>query len=93
MRIIRSERQKCSVFIIGRIIELRHIETFDLSGTLQKLPPALSGFFPLFICVKQFVINSLALPDIEDIEEISERLRIVRAWSSSDNNGICIRAF
>ena len=90
MLVVRCKGSKRSVFMVCGIVKHRHIQSFDLCGAFQKFDTALSCCPILFIGIQQFVVDSLPFSDIENIKKFCQWFRIIRTWTSSDNDWICL---
>ena len=88
MRIYRRKRGQCSVFMVGSLVEERHVDPFNLRCSLQVVLSGTTTFFHFLIGVQQLVVDRLSLSDIEKVKEFCQRLRIVGAGSPSDHNGV-----
>ena len=82
-----------SVFVVERLIKHRHIDPRDLCSTLQKCHSVLSGLFPFLVFIHHATVLRLPLADVKHVKEISDRLRIVAARTSTDHERILHRPF
>ena len=77
-----------AILMVGHIVKHGDVNTRQLGCSLQECP-AVSAVIPnLLIQIKEIVILSLSLSDVEHIKERGQRLRIVGAGTASDYNGI-----
>ena len=86
--IVGGEGANGSVLVVGYVVKGRHVDPRDLCRQLQETLPPAPGRPVLLITVHQFEIHGLALADIEQVEEVGQRLRVVRAGASADHDGI-----
>ena len=76
-----------SVLFVGHLVERRDIDAGHLPGRLdQELPAAPAGRFHLLIKIQQLVVDGLPFSDVEHVEELRDRLRIVGTGSPADDN-------
>ena len=76
-----------AVFLIDLFIKPRHIDTGNLGGTFQKVQAGTAIFSVCQIPVKKGTVLGLALSDIEQIEEISDGLRVITAGAAANDDG------
>ena len=76
------------VLMIRYLIKGGHIDAGNACGALQELLAAPARFPYLLISVNQGKIGGLPFPDIKEIEKLRQRLRIHRAGTAADDDGI-----
>ena len=83
----------CNAF---RLHYMQHRKTsaHTILRSVRHAPKIPDGSFLLpsilFIGIQQFVVDSLPFSDIENIKKFRQRFRIIRTWTSSDNDWICL---
>ena len=74
-------------------IQRRHIDSGNGRRHLQEIFPGCSGGFPSLIQIHQFKIVGLSFSDIEQIEEVSQRFRIVGTGAAADHKRMFFGTF
>ena len=80
------------VFLIGHIIKSRHIDARYLCRPFQELLSGAAGLFIFLVAVHQLKIYGFTLSDIKQIKKIGQRLRIVSAGPSPNDNRVILRS-
>ena len=81
-----------SILVIGHLIKPRSIDSRNPGGPSQKFFSSEPKLFTFLIKIKQPSVLGLTLPDIEQVKEISDGLRIIGAGAAADHNRTILTA-
>ena len=76
--------------MVRYFIKLRYVNTRDPACLFQEILTGSAVLFIFQIRVKKLVVHNLALSDVKQIEERSDRLRIVRTRAAADNDRVLV---
>ena len=91
IRILRREGGQGPVFVVRHLIKGRHVDPRQRCGKTQERLPAGAFLLLLRVQIDEGVHFIFRFSDQEEIEERGDRLRIVGARSSSDDQRIRLR--
>jgi hypothetical protein len=74
--------------MVGWFIEPRDIDSFNPGRAFQKLKPAVPFPAAALVGIQELVVDRLPFPDIKQVEKLRQRLRIVGAGPSADDDGV-----